>query len=106
MYKRKNSVELPFIHSAKDKSGFLANIYINSLSKLAQAWKDKEVIDYEAKEIYKTLNILKIKTTDIEPEEELRYITGNGNSWTELRVDTNLTREERIAFKKVVGFYG
>ena len=77
---------------------------IKSLSELAQAWKDKKVIDLEAKEIFGTLHILKVKTTDIEPDEELRYITGDGNSWTKLRTDTNLTRDERIAFKKAVGY--
>lgn len=74
---------------------------IKSLTELAQAWKDKKVTDLEAKEIFETLHILKVKTT-IEPDEELRYITGDGNSWTELRTDTNLTRDERIAFKKAV----
>ena len=77
---------------------------IKSLTELAQAWKDKKVTDLEAKEIFKTLHILKVKTSDIEPEEELRYITGDGNSWTELRTDTNLTRDGRIAFKKAVGY--
>lgn len=76
---------------------------IKSLTELAQAWKDKKVTDLEAKEIFETLHILKVKTT-IEPDEELRYITGDGNSWTELRTDTNLTRDERIAFKKAVGY--
>lgn len=77
---------------------------IKSLSELTQAWKDKKVTDLEAKEIFETLHILKVKTTDIEPDEEIRYITGDGNSWTELRTDTNLTRDERIAFKKAVGY--
>lgn len=44
---------------------------IKSLSELAQAWKDKKVTDLEAKEIFETLHILKVKTSDIEPEEDL-----------------------------------
>lgn len=75
---------------------------IKSLSSLAQAWKDKEVTDKEAREIFETLNILKVKESDY--GDEIRYITGDGNSWTELRTDTDLNREERIAFKKVIGY--
>lgn len=75
---------------------------IKSLSGLAQAWKNKEVTDKEAREIFKTLNVLKVKESDY--DDEIRYITGNGNSWTELRTDTDLTREERIAFKKAVRY--
>lgn len=77
---------------------------IKSLSELAQAWKDKKITDLEAKEIFNTLHILEVKTEDIEPDEELKYITGNGNSWTELRTDTDLTRDERIAFKKAIEY--
>lgn len=75
---------------------------IKTLSGLAQAWKDKEVTDKEAKEIFKTLTILKVKEADY--DDEIQYITGDGNSWTELMVDTDLNREERIAFKKAVGY--
>ena len=75
---------------------------IKSLSSLAQAWKDKEVTDKEAKEIFKTLNILKVKESEY--DDEIQYITGDSNSWTELRTDTDLNREERIAFKKAVGY--
>lgn len=44
------------------------------------------------------------ETAAVESEKELTYISGDGNSWTELRTDTNLNREERIKFKKVVGY--
>lgn len=74
------------------------------LPELAQSWKDNRVTDKEAKEVFEALNILIIKVEDIELEEELTYITGDGNSWTELRTDTDLNREERIEFKKVVGY--
>lgn len=75
---------------------------IKSLSSLAQAWKDKEVTNEEAREIFKILNIIKVKESDY--DDEIRYISGNGNSWTELRTDTNLNRKERIAFKKAIEY--
>lgn len=75
---------------------------IKSLSGLAQAWKNKEVTDEEAREIFKTLNILQVKESEY--DDEIQYISGDGNSWTELRTDTDLNRKERIAFKKAVGY--
>ena len=75
---------------------------IKSLSSLAQAWKDKEVTNEEAREIFKTLNIIKVKESNY--DDEIQYISGDGNSWTGLRTDTDLNRKERIAFKKAVGY--
>lgn len=82
----------------------MKNIKINTLSELVQAWKDNRITDKEAKEIFKSLSILTIEDRDIEPEEELIYIAGGGNSWIELRTDMNLNREERIEFKEVGGY--
>lgn len=82
----------------------MKDIKINTLSELTQACKDKIVTDVEAKETFDSLSISTVQGEKIAPQEELAYITGDGNSWTELRTDTNLSREERIEFKKVVGY--
>ena len=70
-----------------------------TLVELTRQWKDKEIDNKKATELFKKIKIFE----PIEEDDEIYYTNGNDNSWLDVVADGYLTREERIQFKKVVG---
>lgn len=70
-----------------------------TLVELTRQWKDKEIDNKKATELFKKIKIFE----PVEEDDEIYYTNGNDNSWVDVVADGYLTREERIQFKKVVG---
>lgn len=70
------------------------------LVELAQKWKDGKISSEETLKEFNKITVF--KPIEEDDEDECYYTAGNGNSWLEVETDTNLTRAERIDFKRVL----
>lgn len=68
------------------------------LVKIAQKWKNREITNEQARKEFKDTDITSLRNLG----GEYSFADMPGRSWLEVRTNTNLTREERIAFRKVV----
>lgn len=70
-----------------------------TLVELAQKWKDGEINDQKVRDIYEKINVYEPENID----GEWFFTRGDGNSWLEVGVETNLTCGERVRLKKILG---
>lgn len=68
------------------------------LVEIAQKWKNREITNEQARKEFKDTDITSLRNLG----GEYSFADMPGHSWLEVRTNTNLTREERIAFRKVV----